>query len=983
MTHTLPHSTNRGFSLVEIVTAVGVIAAVGGICLAMVGRIKENSEVQKLEGDLATLNRAAEVYLANGGAFESTTDVDTMLAKLKTYPLSTQRQTIVGLRGPMVDMRVKAVPMTPEEEASTRPRAIWNSDTERLVLVTSGPGIKEFILGTVPPIIEEVRNSTVEYASVSDWVWDYGTDGANDRPDYGGDVSTSDETPPTSFGGLGIGGGGSSGDSNYADDLAPPVFSLPGGFYEYNNYPLTVTLYNPNGGGTSEIMYRMPGGSWELYTGGDIIVPGDYSTDVEAFCSSSDPDFWNDSEIAEEIYETLYISGTSDGNFEDPEGDSGLVYTIEDTEQGSVFSWGTPAPGYTDPSSLHFEGTSFENISPEQEFVIGTLTFYNGTIISGTGANGVELELDLDLTVNIPIATQDITFTFELINTPNYDYQTNDQNADYVLISTPSEEFTTTYNGVTYYIDLSFGEIGENGFSTVDQFHVWENEEATGTVLAMITTTPPNEQDTVAPAVVLWTENDTVRGQFEVVTNFSELVNGFSLDDIQVTNGMKSSLTGNGIDYSFFVTPSDDGLVTIQVPAGAVVDGNGNANTESNLLEVVADLTPPQVALAYNQPTSGYKNNNGHGNNADGVDVSNPGAGLGGPNGAEDPSLNTDNPDDEIKGGATNPYMITGPITVDIDFDEPVTGLAYEDFVVGAATLSNLQGSGSNYSVLVTPDVNATVATLALSSGAVVDGVGNGSEASATIYMTIDMGNPTVQLTTASNVVESSFVVDVAFSEKGWGFFIDDLLVSNGIISDFSAQGNQRNFSFRVTPQSAGEVTVSIPTAAFSDDALNPNVASNVLSVAYAATSYIDFNNYTIESYGGWQDQGSSSVQDSGATLYIRNNAWKSIDYDVTVSADTVLEFEFYSSKQGEIHGIGLDTDSELSASRTFQVYGTQGWGIDNYENYSSSDGWKSYSIPIGQFYTGDYDRIVFVADHDSNPRNGRSKFRNVRIYNP
>lgn len=975
-------SKSRGHSLVEMVTAIGVIAVVAGICLTLVGRFKENSDAQKLEGDLATLNRAADVYLANGGAFETSTDVDSMLAKLKTYPLSTQRQTIVGLRGPMVDMRVKAVPMTAAEEATSRPRAIWRTDSSRLMLVNSGPGIKEFVLGTVPPIIEEVRNSTVEYASVSDWVWDYGTDGTNDRPDYGGDVTTNEETPYTSLGGGGGGGGGSFNPETYRIDLSPPLMSLPGGFYEYLNFPLVVTLVNPNEDGTSQILYKIGNTSWEIYNGGNLVIPSDYSTTLQAYCSSADPDFWNDSETAEEVYETLYISGSSDGAFTAPTGDPDLVYTIEDTEQGSIFTWGTPSDGFQ-PSSLHFEGTSFSNISPELEFAIGNLTFHNGTILAGTGATGVELALNLDLTVNIPIATQNVTFTFELINTPNYDWQSNNENADYVQISTPSEMFTTTYNGVIYYIDLSFGAVGGNGFSTIDEFHVWENQEASATVIAKITTTPPTEFDTVPPTVELWTASNLVSGQFEVLCTFNEQVNGFVASDLQVTNATVSSFTGNGIDYSFFVNPLADGLVTIRVPAAVVVDANANANTESNPLEVIADLTPPQAQLAHTQLASPFKNNNGHGNNLDGVDSSNPGTGLGGPNGGEDPSLTTANPDDEVKGSGLNPYPVTGPITVDVDFNEPVTGLAYEDFIVSGATLSNLQGSGSVYSLVVTPTVDSSMATLALSSGAVSDGVGNGSIVSDTMYMTIDGNGPTAQLSTISISVEGSFIVDAVFSAKCWGFFIDDLHVSNGVVSDFSAQGNQRNFSFRVTPQSVGAVTVSIPASSFSDDALNPNVASNTLDVTYTATSYVNFADHSIDGYGGWQDQGDSSVQDDGATIYVRKNAWKSIDYDVTVTADTVLEFEFWSDKQGEVHGIGLDIDSQLSSSRTFKVYGTQDWGNTSYDNYSSSDGWKDYSIPIGQFYTGDFDKMVFVADHDSNPGNARSKFKNVRIYTP
>ena len=46
------------------------------------------------------------------------------------------------------------------------------------------------------------------------------------------------------------------------------------------------------------------------------------------------------------------------------------------------------------------------------------------------------------------------------------------------------------------------------------------------------------------------------------------------------------------------------------------------------------------------------KNNHGHGNNADGVDSSNPGQGKGGPNGAVDPSGDID---DEAGGGGAAP----------------------------------------------------------------------------------------------------------------------------------------------------------------------------------------------------------------------------------------------------------------------------------------------------------------------------------------
>ncbi len=47
---------------------------------------------------------------------------------------------------------------------------------------------------------------------------------------------------------------------------------------------------------------------------------------------------------------------------------------------------------------------------------------------------------------------------------------------------------------------------------------------------------------------------------------------------------------------------------------------------------------------------------------------------------------------------------------------------------------------------------------------------------------------------------------------------------------------------------------------------------------------------------------------------------------------------DFQSTAQGEIHGIGFDVDDTLSAGSCFKLYGTQAWGIRDYDNYA---GWR------------------------------------------
>lgn len=143
----------------------------------------------------------------------------------------------------------------------------------------------------------------------------------------------------------------------------------------------------------------------------------------------------------------------------------------------------------------------------------------------------------------------------------------------------------------------------------------------------------------------------------------------------------------------------------------------------------------------------------------------------------------------------------------------------------------------------------------------------------------------------------------------------------------------------------------------------------------------IDFTDYQVQSYGTNQDAGSYQVQNSGQTLYLQNNAWKSIPLNYNISSNTVIEVEFRSTRIGEIHGIGFDDNATITSSLTFQLYGTQSWGIRDYKNYRGDGSWQTFTIPVGRYYTGAADRLFFVADHDGGLRNGNSYFRNVRIY--
>lgn len=143
----------------------------------------------------------------------------------------------------------------------------------------------------------------------------------------------------------------------------------------------------------------------------------------------------------------------------------------------------------------------------------------------------------------------------------------------------------------------------------------------------------------------------------------------------------------------------------------------------------------------------------------------------------------------------------------------------------------------------------------------------------------------------------------------------------------------------------------------------------------------IDFEEFVPQSFGGAQDRGEFAVLNGGTELLVSENGWKAILLNYTVTEETIIEFDFKSTIPAEIHAIGFDNDNSLSAEQTIQVGGTQDWGHTQYSNYDGSGEWRTYQIPVGNFYTGSYNRLFFAADHDGGARNGNSFFRNVRLF--
>ncbi|MEG4470745.1 DUF4347 domain-containing protein, partial [Microcoleus sp. AT9_B5] len=102
----------------------------------------------------------------------------------------------------------------------------------------------------------------------------------------------------------------------------------------------------------------------------------------------------------------------------------------------------------------------------------------------------------------------------------------------------------------------------------------------------------------VGPTVALTsTAAATVNAPFAVTATFSENTTNFIASDISLTNGTVSGFTGSGTTYTFTVTPTSQGTVTVNVPTGVATDAAGNNNTAATALTRTFDTTAPTASF--------------------------------------------------------------------------------------------------------------------------------------------------------------------------------------------------------------------------------------------------------------------------------------------------------------------------------------------------------------------------------------------------
>ena len=258
----------------------------------------------------------------------------------------------------------------------------------------------------------------------------------------------------------------------------------------------------------------------------------------------------------------------------------------------------------------------------------------------------------------------------------------------------------------------------------------------------------------------------------------------FTASDVTVSGGTLTggSFAGSGAGpYTFTVTPSGTGTVTVNLAAGVANDANNTGNSASN-----------SVSVQYSQPVTAAP-------------------------------VVTAPANGSLLSTATPTYMGTA-----------VANSTVTVYVDGSSIGTTTATGGGSFSLTQPTALSQgshTVYATAQASGSAMSANSN------TNTFTVDTVRPTVAITSSGNTNggttgTSPIGFTVTFSEPVTGFLAGDVTVSNGSISGFSGSGS--TYTFNVTPTTPGTVTtVSVAANVAQDNAGNGNTAASQFSITY------------------------------------------------------------------------------------------------------------------------------------------------------
>ncbi|MEM6782252.1 MAG: Ig-like domain-containing protein [Bacteroidota bacterium] len=324
--------------------------------------------------------------------------------------------------------------------------------------------------------------------------------------------------------------------------------------------------------------------------------------------------------------------------------------------------------------------------------------------------------------------------------------------------------------------------------------------------------------DAEPPTVVIASTLDdpTASQPIPLTFTFSEVVSGFSADDIDVSGGTLGALTTtDSTTFAADLTPDGVGTLTVDIDADVATDLAGNPNEAAEPFSITFDNDgPTDYTAAFDQTA---------------VSATNETAITFTIRDAEEGAsfvytISSDGGAGEITGsgiiGGAAPRLPGG--VNDVSQLRGNKGGGFE--LTFVSTLTSEQVTDIDVSSL--PDGTLTL------SVTLTDALGNEGDA-ATDAVLKDTVAPTVVVsTTAPNPTSVEPIpVTFAFSEEVTSFEASDVTVTGGTLTDLAGAGD--SYTAYVDPDGSGEITVTVAAGVAADTAGNPSAASNTLGVTF------------------------------------------------------------------------------------------------------------------------------------------------------
>jgi Ca2+-binding RTX toxin-like protein len=310
--------------------------------------------------------------------------------------------------------------------------------------------------------------------------------------------------------------------------------------------------------------------------------------------------------------------------------------------------------------------------------------------------------------------------------------------------------------------------------------------------------------DIIPPTITVASDKASLRaGQTAVLTfTLSETVADFVIDDVNVSGGTLSNLTGSGTSYTATFTPTANSNTNgvVSIASNQFSDAAANFNVDgadaNNTVTMTVDTIPPSIVVASDRAS--------------------------------------------IAVGQAAALTFT--------LSEAVTDFAAIDVVVSGGTLSNFKGSGANYTATFTPFVNSTVnGKISVDSNKFTDAAGNlnvdGLEDNNTVTMAVDPFPPRIAITSDKSILASGQTADVTFtlSESVKDFSETDIVVTNGTLTGFAGEGAIYTATFEPNANTTAVAAIRVASNKFSDVAGNFNddgsEINNTLNIAVDTVS--------------------------------------------------------------------------------------------------------------------------------------------------